>query len=129
MASIDNPILNPPYDPPERYFEIGRSGPTGEIKDGRRPSESFIPIPSPKKGKKAGEQQALDYDVTGERIDRNTLINDIRREVERWRARNYQGVTPITRKLLLHWADPTREDRVLYCQRDAAETAIFLAEV
>ena len=28
-----------------------------------------------------------------------------------------------------HWADPTREDRVLFCQREAAETAIFLAEV
>jgi type III restriction enzyme len=28
-----------------------------------------------------------------------------------------------------HWADPTRENRVLFCQRDAAETAIFLAEV
>ena len=38
------------------------------------------------------------------------------------------GVTPVTRKLLQHWADPTREDRVLFCHRGAAETAIYLAE-
>ena len=29
----------------------------------------------------------------------------------------------------MHWADPKRENRVLFCQREAAETAIFLAEV
>jgi type III restriction enzyme len=38
-------------------------------------------------------------------------------------------VTPITRKLLQHWADPNRENRVIFAQREAAETAIFLTEV
>ena len=46
-----------------------------------------------------------------------------------WRHRDYERVTPTTRKLLQHWADDTRENRVLFCQREAAETAIFLAEV
>ena len=50
--AIDNPILNSPYEPPERHFEIGPNGPTGEIKDGRRPSESFIPVAVTKKGKR-----------------------------------------------------------------------------
>jgi len=75
------------------------------------------------------EQQGFDFDVTGERRELNSLINDIRARVELWRAQGYNGVTPVTRKLLLHWADPSREDRVLFCQREAAETAIFLAEV
>jgi hypothetical protein len=44
-------------------------------------------------------------------------------------AAGYPGVTPISRKLLQHWADRDRENRVLFCQREAAETAIFLAEV
>ncbi len=44
MTSIDNPILNSPYEQPDRYYEIGPEGPTGEIREGRRPSESFIPI-------------------------------------------------------------------------------------
>jgi type III restriction enzyme len=133
-ADLSNPILNSPYAPPERYFVIGPQGPTGETKEGRRPSESFIPIPVTRKGKgKAGEpvQEAFDMDVTGERRELNSLINDIRYRVELWRGRRYPGVTPITRKLLEHWAagPPTRDDPVLFCQREAAETAVYLAEV
>jgi type III restriction enzyme len=130
QPDLSNPILNSPYDPPESHFEIGPNGPTGKILTGRRPSESFIPVPAPKKGHKI-EQQVLDFDVTGERREQNTLINDIRREVERWRTSSWNGVTPYSRKLLAHWAaePPARDDPVFFCQREAAETAIFLTEV
>ena len=133
MTALENPILNAPYDPPEQHFVIGPNGPTGEVKAGRRPSESFIPIPVGRRARAPkdtvpDDQQGLDFDVTGERREINSLINDIRARVELWRARNYAGVTPVTRKLLQHWADPAREDRVLFCQREAAETAIYLAE-
>lgn len=127
-ADLSNPILNSPFDLPERHFELGERGPTGEIKEGRRPSQSFIPVPKPTKG--SGEQQALDFDPTGERLEQNSLINDVRVEVERWRAHNWNGVTPHTRKLLEHWAPGShRDDPVFFCQREAAETAVFLAEV
>ena len=39
------------------------------------------------------------------------------------------GVTPITRKLLAALGRPRAREPVLFCQREAAETAIFLAEV
>ena len=132
MDTLSNPILNSPYEAPERHFALGSNGPTGEILPGRRPSESFIPVPvSKKRGKKdAAEQVSLDlFDVTGERREQNSLINDMRQRVELWRGRGYPHVTPISRKLMQHWADPTREERVLFCQREAAETAIYLAEV
>jgi type III restriction enzyme len=130
VTSLDDPILNGPYGPPDRHFVIGPNGPTGEIREGRRPSESYIPVPTSRKGKKS-EQQELDFDVTGERREQNTLINDIRRVVDTWRARGYPGVTPYSRKLLQHWAGALteREDPMFFCQREAAETAIFLAEV
>jgi type III restriction enzyme len=129
-ASLSNPILNSPYDPPERHFEIGANGPTGRVLEGRRPSESFIPVPQSRKAGR-GEQQVLDFDVTGERREQNTLINGIRREVERWRANNWNGVTPYSRKLLLHWSagPPVRDEPVFFCQREAVETVIFLTEV
>jgi len=131
--AIDNPILNSPYEQPDRHYDIGPQGPTGTIRDGRRPSESFIPIAIARKGKRGADgsmQSEIDFDLTGERRERNTLINDIRRDVARWRrGGEYQGVTPISRKLLQHWADAQRENRVLFCQREAAETAIFLTEV
>ncbi len=111
--SLDNPILNSPYEAPGRHFALGPNGPTGEILVGRRPSESFIPIPPTRKGKaktsgKAGgkangsgtsapepSQTSLDFDITGERREQNSLINDIRQRVELWRGRNYPGVTPV----------------------------------
>jgi type III restriction enzyme len=127
MDAIENPILNGPYDPPGQYFELSTNGPTGKVLEGRRPSESFVPVPQPRKGKNGG-QQGLDLDVSGERREKNDLINEIRYQVGLWRQRGYPGVTPISRKLLLHWANPNRENRVMFCQREAAETAIFLAE-
>lgn len=126
--TLSNPIISSPYDPPEHHFELGPSGPTGVLLPGRRPSESFIPVPLSRKGRTV--QTSLDFDLTGERREQNSLINDIRREVERWRAARWNGVTPYTRKLLAHWsAGPHRDDPVLFCQREAAETAIFLTEV
>ena len=116
MTAIENPILNSPYEPPDRHYFIGPQGPTGEIRDGRRPSESFIPIAVTKKVKRGSDgstQDVFDFDATGERREKNALINDIRRDVEKWRRDGqYAGVTPVTRKLLQHWADPNRENRV-----------------
>ena len=87
--AIANPILNGPFEEPTTHFKIGSHGPTGELVPGRRPSESFIPIAQSRKARHAAgsQQQALDFDLTGERIERNTLINDLRREVQRWRRR------------------------------------------
>jgi hypothetical protein len=128
---IADPIVNGPYDPPQRHFELGADGsPTGVIVSGRRPSESFIPVPAvTERRRQAAVQESFDLGSDGERREANTLINDIRYQVELWRNRNYPGATAISRKLMLHWAEPSRENRVLYCQREAAETAIYLAEV
>lgn len=92
-----SPILNGPYDPPERYYDIGPNGRTNTVRQGRRPSESFIPIAPTRKGRQSADgsrQESLDFDITGERRERNTFVNDLRREVERWRMRDYERVTP-----------------------------------
>ena len=128
MADLSNPILNGPYDPPTRHFEVGPAGPTGAIVGHRRPSESFIPIAATRK-KPGGQQEEIDFDLTGERRERNRLINRLREDVAKWRGFDFERVTPTSRKLLQHWADAERDNRVLFCQREAAETAIFLAEV
>ena len=63
-----NPILNSPYEAPARHFVLGPEGPTGEIKDGRRPSESFIAVPTKRRSApEAVEELTLDFDLTGER--------------------------------------------------------------
>ena len=132
---LANPILNSPYVEPNRHFIVGPTGPTGEIASGRRPSEFFVPVPTSKKrGGKQGkskepEQQELDLNPTGERVERNDEIDQLRAAVRMWRQAGYPGTTPITTKLLEHWSDPNRENPILFAQREAAEAAIFLAEV
>lgn len=131
--ALSNPVLNSAYDEPGSHFEMGPNGPTGNIFETRRPSEFFIPIPRPKRGAgkaKVTPQPMLDFsNLTDERVERNDKIDQLRDAVRDWRRQNYPGVTAISRKLLLHWSDPTREDRILFAQREAAETAIYLAEV
>ncbi|MCX6406291.1 MAG: DEAD/DEAH box helicase family protein [Propionibacteriales bacterium] len=126
---LADPILNGPYDAPSAHFVMGPQGPTGERADGRRPSESFVPVAAAVKGADDSGQTVLEFEGMSERREVNTLVNSIRREVDLWRAGNYPRATPISRKLMLHWADPSRENRVLFCQREAVETAIFLHEV
>ena len=59
---FEQPILNSPYAEPHRHYEVGQSGPTGAIKDGRRPSESWIPIAVAKKGKQREPvQETIDF--------------------------------------------------------------------
>jgi type III restriction enzyme len=130
-SALQNPVLNGPYDEPSRHFELGPNGPTGVVLDQRRPSEFFIPVPKQKKGRgKAADQPTLAFDtLTDERVERNDKIDQLRDALRDWRRQNYPGVTAISRKLLLHWSDENREDRILFAQREAAETAIYLAEV
>jgi len=63
----------------------------------------------------------------------NDYINEIRGKVAAWRGLGAAGlrasVTPVTARLLEHWRDPARTRKLFFCQIEAAETAIWLAEV
>ncbi|MBI2774311.1 MAG: DEAD/DEAH box helicase family protein [Chloroflexi bacterium] len=125
-AVIENPVINSPFVEPTVHFRFAEDGITNEIVEGRRISSYFVPIPPPKK---RGPQLALPGDWVAERIQPNDLINRIRERVALWRKGNYPGITPVTRRLLEHWNATERERRLFFCQIEALETAIYLAEV
>nr|WP_141990347.1 hypothetical protein [Rhodoglobus vestalii] len=130
MDVLANPVINSPYVEPSRHFMLDDQGrPTGEIAESRRRSEFFVPVPKPKKGKKRTGETQLAFDLTDEKVERNDAIDQLRDDLRYWRHQGYPGVTPISRKLLEHWSDPNRENRILFAQREAAETAIYLAVV
>ncbi|HWG38313.1 MAG TPA: DEAD/DEAH box helicase family protein [Terriglobales bacterium] len=59
------------------------------------------------------------------------LVNQIRERVAAWRDAGYAGVTGTTRRLLEHWLDPEQRPsnrRLFFCQLEAIETLIWLAE-
>ena len=123
---IANPVINGPYDAPAQHYRFDDVGITSEIVPGRRPSEFFIPVPQTRK-RRGGQLQLADPGAT-ERIAQNPFVNQVRREVDKWRTLGYPHTTPTSKRLLNYWADPDRENRVMFCQREAAETAIFLVE-
>ena len=139
----DQPILNSPYAPPTRHWELDDSGqPTQQIKESRRPASFITPIPKPKakKGAKGQNQPApllIDegkgLSTEQQQYDVNSYINEVRRAVEKWRANPDPagwGVTPITQRLLKHWRDyDFPNQRPFFCQIEAVETAIWLTEV
>jgi type III restriction enzyme len=124
-VAITNPVINSPFAEPTRHFRFDDDGITEDVVAGRRVSSYFMPIA---KSKKKG-QMAFDTEWTRDRLEENVLVNQIRGRVDLWRRGGYVGVTPTTRKLLEYWTDPEREKRLFFCQIEALETAIYLAEV
>ena len=125
---IENPIINTPFKEPKRHFKFTEEGITNEIVEVRRPSAYFIPIARPRsKGKQA--QLSLDTEWTEDRLKENDEINRIRARVDAWRKGGYVGVTKTTSRLLEYWNNPEREKKLFFCQIEALETAIYLAEV
>ena len=124
---IENPIINAPFDEPSRHFRFSDEGITDEIVDGRRTSSYFVPIARPKK--RGSKQLQFDTEWTQDRIEENKLVNDIRRRVTLWRKGGYVGVTPTTARLIAYWTDSNREKKLFFCQIEALETAIYIAEV
>lgn len=123
---IENPILNAPFAEPNRHFRFTEDGITNEIVDSRRMSTYFVPIA---KAKKKGAQLVFDTEWTQDRIEQNLQVDRIRDRVALWRRGNYAGVTGLTRRLLEHWTNPERDNKLFFCQIEALETAIYIAEV
>ena len=113
---VDNPILNSPFEEPTRYWDYREGQPV--IAQGRRQAGYYL------KARTRGPQLAL---LEEEFVPIET-VNLIRERVAAWREKGYPGVTPLTRQLLNHWSRPDRERKLFFCQREAAETLIWLVE-
>ena len=124
---IENPILNSPYKEPTRHFKFSDEGITNDVEEKRRVSSYFVPIPRAKK--KNPKQLAFETEWTADRIEENKFINRVRERVALWRQGGYLGVTSVTRRLLDYWQRADRERKLFFCQIEALETAIYIAEV
>jgi type III restriction enzyme len=136
---FDHPILNSPYEPPSRHWELDDSGqPTQRIVEERRKAEFITPIPKPKK-RKAKDQSEFVFDegkglsTAKQQYDITSIINEVRRHVDTWRSwpkPSEWQVTPETARLLQHWRHHKfSNQRPFFCQVEAVETAIWLTEV
>jgi type III restriction enzyme len=122
---IENPVINSPFKEPQRHFRFAEAGITNEIVERRRVSAYFIPIAQPRK---KGKQLGFETEWTKDRIKENDEINRIRSRVALWRDRDYPDISKLTRRLLQYWTNPDRDNKLFFCQIEAVETAIYLAE-
>jgi len=138
---FEQPVLNSPYQCPTQHWELDAEGqPTQRIIESRRSAEFITPIPKPRKRKGAGgKQTSFIFDegkglsTEEQQYDPTPVINELRRHVDQWRARPNPSdwqVTPETARLLQYWRHHRFSDiRPFFCQIEAVETVIWLAEV
>lgn len=117
MAGIDRLIINSAYREPEAHWKYDLMTSSFHKEPGRRPAGYII----------AGQGRNA-YNEQGEFVELD-LVNQIRPRVKSWREAGYPGVTGVTRTLLDHWHDKeARPYPFFFCQLDAMETLIWLAE-
>jgi type III restriction enzyme len=116
--AIDHLIINSPYEEPKSYWESVRETRSHKLSYGRRPAGYVVATP-----------QSKAFDDPGIFIE-IPLVNAIRPRVKKWRQAGYPGVTGITKRLLEHWYNPEEREnnRFFFCQLEAIETLIWLAE-
>jgi len=101
--TTENPVLNSPFQEPQRHFRFDNQGITSDIVKGRRPSSYFEPVPE---ARRRDGQQAMVVEWTQDRIEENELVESIRERVEVWRRGGYQVATRTSRHLLEYWQPP-----------------------
>jgi type III restriction enzyme len=137
---FERPILNSPYACPPRHWELDEDGqPTNRIIETRRRSELITPVPKPQKRRRSPGQAELGFGVGDglstpeQEYNPTPIINEIRGYVAAWRNLpnpNQWQVTPETARLLQHWRHHQFDNlKPFFCQIEAVETAIWLAEV
>jgi type III restriction enzyme len=120
--AVDQPILNDPFEEPTRYWIYERESGQPVVMEGRRPAGYYF------RARRRADERQLSF-LAEEQFVQLELVNTIRHRVGEWRKAGYPGATPITRQLLAYWSRPERERRLFFCQREAAETVIWLTEV
>src|SRR5665213_4495825 len=138
---FEQPILNSPYECPQRHWELDAHGqPTQQILERRRRAEFITPIPKPRKRKAPSpEQEQIIFDegkglsTKEQQYDPTSIINQLRQQVDQWRSlpnpSSWQ-VTSETARLLQHWRNHKFAGvRPFFCQIEAVETAVWLTEV
>src|SRR6266566_4271178 len=119
-GTSDRLIINNPYEKPKLHLKYVRETRKFELIDGRR-SAGYI----------VASEASGTFDDPGVFIPLE-LVNRIRERVDRWREAGYRwgeaDITSITRQLLEYWKDSQRETKLFFCQIEAIETLIWLAE-
>ena len=116
-ATIDRLIVNSPYEEPAQHWRYDRTTRLFDLAQGRRPAGYVV-----------ASDDSRSFDDPGVFVE-IPLVNAIRPRIKAWREAGHPGVSGVTRRLLQHWHERSdAEQPFFFCQLEAAETLIWLAE-
>ena len=121
IQPVDKPIICSPWEEPRDHWVYDRQTGAASHAGMRRPASYWYR--TERTGSTQGEMFAE------EERDDLPLVNRLRADVKRWREADYRGASTVTRDLLRHWTRADRPRRLFFCQREAVETLIYLAEL
>lgn len=121
IQPVDKPIICSPYVEPTDHWLYDTTTGQASHAGKRRPASYWY------KTERTGSAQRELF--AEEERDDLPLVNLLRDDVRRWRDADYRGASTVTRELLRFWANPKRGRRLFFCQIEAVETIIYLAEL
>src|SRR5262245_12415876 len=126
IQPVEKPILCSPYVEPTLHWEYARDTGQAFRTPGRRKAGYWYKTQRTGSADQPMLPGMSDFD---EGWDDLPLVNLLRDDVRRWRDAGYRGASKVTVELLKHWASDRRPRRLFFCQREAVETVIYLAEL
>lgn len=122
MQPVEKPILCNPYEEPTEYWLYDQGTGLASRAPGRRPAGYWF-----RTGRSMPDQQGSLF--AEENWEELPYVNSLREDVRRWRDSGYRNATNVTRRLLRHWWREDKPRRLFFCQVEAVETVIYLAEI
>src|SRR5579859_3568731 len=122
IQPVAQPILCKPYEEPREHWVYDRQSGEAQQQPGRRPAGFWF------KDRAKGHTTQLSF-LEEEHFNPLELVNRLREDVGKWRASAYEGATPVTKELLHSWWRTDRPRRLFFCQLEAVETTIYVAEI
>jgi type III restriction enzyme len=123
IQPVNKPILCSPWRAPDKHWVYDLA--TGEAREeaGRRKAGYWY------KTKRTGSAQLQLAGFAEENFDDLPLVNLLREDVSRWRDSKYENATQVTKQLLAWWSREGHARPLFFCQLEAVETSIYLAEI
>ena len=123
IQPVDEPILCSAYTEPTKHWVYDQNTGRPSQMPGRRPAGYWV-------GEQGTSGEQLELSITREEgWSTLPIVNKLRSDVKRWRESEYRNATNVTRQLLRYWQREGRQRPLFFCQLEAVETVIYLAEI
>ena len=123
IQPVDEPVLCSPYKEPTAHWVYDPETGRPSQQDGRRVAGYWMDA-------YGTINEQLELNITREEgWSTLPLVSKLRNDVKRWRTSNYRNATNITKQLLRYWQREGRQRPLFFCQLEAVETIIYIAEI